>query len=65
MQLHIEGIYKNIDKDPDRTDKLNFSIEIDATNNMIVPNNVSGPISGFNFVRLPNRMDLHKEVLDS
>ena len=44
---------------------MNFSIEIDATNNMIVPQNVAGPISNFNFVRLPNRMQLYKEVIDT
>lgn len=40
----------------------NFSFEIEQTNNMIVPTNVAQPIRDINFVRLPMKIELYREV---
>lgn len=60
--MHLEMVYKKGDSEVDRSLGSNFSFEIDQTNNMIVPNNANAPIQKMNFVRLPNHMELYKEV---
>lgn len=49
MQMHMELVYKNLDKENDRS-LSNFSFEIDQTNNMVIPNNLEQPMNQLNFV---------------
>jgi len=52
-------VYKNQQDHPHQD---NFSFEIENTNNMVVPNNIAQPIRDINFVRLPMKIELYKEV---
>lgn len=55
MKLHMEIAYKN-NEDEKKRQNPNFSIEIDETNNMVVPGNVKEPIKDLNFVSLPTNI---------
>ena len=55
LKLHMEIAYKNTVEETGNHNP-NFSMEIDETNNMVVPRNISEPIQDLNFVSLPTNI---------